>query len=60
MWVSIAIHWAMAVAAIVSARVIDAHQLVTWLALVLMNNTHAATVFYRFRTGAWRRMRLIG
>jgi MATE family multidrug resistance protein len=60
MWVSILIHWAMAVAAIMLARTVGAHQLVTWATLVIMNNAHCATIFYRFRTGRWRRMRLIG
>ena len=60
MRVSIAIHWAMAVAAILLVRVVHAHQYWAWSTLVVMNNTHALTVLYRYRTGKWRRMRLIG
>jgi MATE family multidrug resistance protein len=59
MWVSIAVHWAMAVAAIFLARVAHAQQFVTWSALIAMNITHASTVFYRFRTGKWREIALI-
>jgi MATE family multidrug resistance protein len=60
MRVAIALHWAMAVAAILFARVVHAHQLVTWSTLIIMNNAHAASVFYRFGTGKWREMELIG
>jgi MATE family multidrug resistance protein len=60
MWVSIVIHWAMAVAAVALARVIHAHQFVTWSTLILMNIAHASSVFYRFRTGKWRELELIG
>jgi hypothetical protein len=27
--------------------------------LIMMNITHASTVFYRFRTGKWREIELI-
>jgi MATE family multidrug resistance protein len=60
MRVSIAIHWAMAVAAIILVRAIHAHQYVAWSTLIVMNITHATSVFYRFRTGRWREMELIG
>jgi MATE family multidrug resistance protein len=60
MWVSIAIHWAMAVAAVLLVRVIHAHQYVAWSTLIIMNISHATSVFYRFRTGKWREMELIG
>ena len=60
MRVAIALHWAMAVAAVLFVRVIHAHQYVTWSTLIIMNNAHAASVFYRFRTGKWREMELIG
>ena len=60
MWVSIAIHWAMAVAAVVLARVVHAHQYVTWSTLVIMNIAHATSVLYRFRTGKWRKLVVIG
>jgi MATE family multidrug resistance protein len=60
MWVSIALHWAMAVAVVVLVRVVRAHQYVAWSALIIMNNAHATSVFYRFRTGKWRKMALIG
>jgi MATE family multidrug resistance protein len=59
MWVSIAVHWAMAVAAILLARAVRAPPLVTWCTLIAMNITHASTVYYRFRTGKWREMELI-
>jgi MATE family multidrug resistance protein len=59
MWVSISIHWAMAVAAVVLVRVVHAHQYVAWSTLILMNLSHATSVFYRFRTGKWREMELI-
>ena len=60
MWVAIALHWAMATAAVLLVRVIHAHQYVAWSTLIIMNNAHAASVFYRFRTGKWREMALIG
>jgi MATE family multidrug resistance protein len=60
MWVSIAIHWAMAIAAILLGRLVGAHPFVTFFTLILMNNSHAASVFYRFRTNKWREMQLIG
>ena len=60
MWVAIALHWAMATAAVLLVRVIHAHQYVAWSTLIIMNNGHAASVFYRFRTGKWREMELIG
>jgi MATE family multidrug resistance protein len=59
MRVSIAIHWAMAVAAILLVRVVHAHQYVAWSTLIAMNISHATSVFYRFRTGKWREMELI-
>jgi MATE family multidrug resistance protein len=60
MWVSIAIHWAMAVAVVLLARVVGVHPYVAWSTLIVMNNAHALSVFYRFRTGKWREMALIG
>ena len=60
MRVATALHWAMAVAAVLLARVVHAHQYATWSTLIIMNNAHAASVFYRFRTGKWRKMELIG
>ncbi len=60
MWVAIALHWAMAVATVILVRVIHAHQYVAWSTLIVMNNSHAMSVFYRFRTGKWREMELIG
>ena len=60
MWVSIVINWAMAVAAVVLVRLVHASQLVTWSTLIVMNVATAICVFYRFRTGKWKRMALIG
>ena len=60
MRVAIALHWTMALAAILLARVAHAHPYVTWSTMILMNNAHAASVYYRFRTGRWRAMALIG
>jgi len=60
MRVSIAIHWAMAVAVVVFVRVIHVRQYVAWSTLVIMNISTAIGVLYRFRTGAWQRMELIG
>jgi MATE family multidrug resistance protein len=59
MWVSIGINWALAAAAVLLARVLHVHQYVTWSTLIIMNNATALTVFYRFRSGKWRRMKLI-
>ena len=59
MWISIAIHWAMAVAVIILVRVIRVHQYLAWSTLVIMVNSHAFCVFYRFRTGKWKKIRLI-
>ena len=59
MWVSIAIHWAMAVAVVILVRVVHAHQYLAWSTLIIMNNTHALSVFYRYRTGKWRKISLI-
>ena len=60
MRVSILINWAMALAAVVLVRWVQAHQLVTWSTLIVMNVATALCVFYRFRTGKWKRMALIG
>ena len=60
MWVSIAIHWAMAAAVIILVRVVHAHQYLAWSTLIIMNISHALSVFYRFRTGKWRKIKLIG
>jgi multidrug resistance protein, MATE family len=59
MWVSIAIHWAMAFAAILLVRVVHVQQYVAWSCLIVMNITHGLSVFYRFRTGKWRKIQLI-
>jgi MATE family multidrug resistance protein len=59
MWISIAVHWAMAVGAVLLARAAKVHQFVTWSTLILMNLTHASAVYYRFRTGKWRELTLI-
>jgi MATE family multidrug resistance protein len=59
MRVAIALHWAMAVATVILVRVIHVHQYVAWSTLIIMNNAHATSVFYRFRTGKWREMELI-
>ena len=60
MWVFIAIHWAMAVAAVTLVGVIHAHPYVAWSTLLIMINAHGTNVLYRFRTGKWRQMKLIG
>ena len=60
MWGSIAIHWAMVVAVVILVRVIRVHQYTAWSTLIIMNITHAIGVIYRFRTGKWRKIELIG
>ena len=60
MWVSISIHWTMAVAVVLLVRVIHAHQYVAWSTLIVMNNATAICTLCRFRTGKWREMGLIG
>jgi Na+-driven multidrug efflux pump len=60
MWVSIAIHWAMAVAVVLLVRIWPVHPLIAWSTLILMNNSHAGSVFYRYKTDKWKQIRLIG
>jgi MATE family multidrug resistance protein len=60
MWVSVAIHWVMAIAVILLARVFHVHQYIAWSTLIIMNYTHFFAVWYRFRSGVWREKRLIG
>jgi len=60
MWVAIGLHWAMAISTILLVRVFHVQQVVAWCTLVIMNNAHAACIFYRFRTNKWKEMALIG
>ena len=59
MWVSVAIHWAMAIAVIILVRVFHVHQYLAWSTLIMMNNAHFLAVLYRFRGAKWRTMKLI-
>ena len=59
MWVSIAIHWSMAIAVIILIKVAHAHQYLAWSMLVVMNISHGASTLYRYRTGKWRKIKLI-
>ena len=49
----------MAIAVIILVRVVQAHPLLTWSTLAMMNNAHAMSVFYRLRTGKWKKIKLI-
>ena len=60
MWVSVLIHWVMAIAVILLARVYHVHQYLAWSTLIIMNYMHFFAVWYRFRSGVWREKQLIG
>jgi len=59
MWVSVSIHWAMAIAVVVLARVVHAHHYLAWSTLIVMNNCHFLAVLYRYRSGKWQTKKLI-
>lgn len=59
MWVSVALHWAMALAGLLLVRVFAVPPYAAWTALIAMNNIHFLSVFYRYRTGKWKKVKLI-
>ena len=59
MWVSVALHWAMALAGLLLVRVLELSPYAAWAALIAMNNIHFLSVFYRYRTGKWKKVKLI-
>ena len=50
----------MTVAVVTLVRVVHVHPYIAWSTLLIMNNAHAASVLYRFRTGKWKKIKLIG
>ena len=59
MCVSVAIHWAMAVGVILLVHAAKVDPYAAWLTLVAMNIAHVFSAWYRYRTGKWKRIRLI-
>ncbi len=59
MCVSVAIHWAMAVGVILLVHAAKVDPYAAWLTLVAMNIAHVFSVWYRYRTGQWKQIRLI-
>jgi multidrug resistance protein, MATE family len=59
MWVSVGLHWTMAVTASLLIHFFEVPPYTAWFTLIVMNNVHLLSVFYRFRTGKWKKVRLI-
>ena len=59
MWVSIIIHWGMAVAVILLVKFFHANQYVAFSTLIVMNNLDFLTRLYRYKSGKWRNINLI-
>ena len=59
MWVSVALHWVMAIGVYLLAHVVEVDPYVAWFMLIAMNNAHLLAAYYRYRSGAWKLIRLI-
>ena len=59
MWVSITIHWTMAISVVILIHFLKVNQYIAWSTLIIMNNIDFISLMYRFRTGEWRRIKLI-
>ena len=47
------------VAGLLLVRVLELSPYAAWAALIAMNNIHFLSVFYRYRTGKWKKVKLI-
>ena len=59
MWVSITIHWTMAISVVILIHFLKVNQYMAWSTLIIMNNIDFISLMCRFRTGEWRRIKLI-
>ena len=59
MWVSIIIHWGMAISVILLVKFFHANQYVAFSTLIVMNNLDFLTRLYRYKSGKWRDINLI-
>jgi len=59
MVVSIVIHWLMAAVVIIFVRVLHINQFAAWSVFLVTMNVHALSVFYRYKTGKWKSIKLI-
>ena len=59
MWVSIAIHWAMAVSVVLLVKVFNVNQYAAFSTLIVMVNFDFITKLYRYQTAKWRNINLI-
>ena len=59
MWVSITIHWAMAISVVILVHFLEVNQYIAWSTLIIMNNIDFISLIYRFRTNNWREIKLI-
>jgi len=59
MWVSITIHWAMAISVVILVHFLEVNQYIAWSTLIIMNNIDFISLIYRFRTNKWREIKLI-
>lgn len=59
MWTSVALHWTMAVAAILLIKVFHAPPAIAWTAFIAMICLIAAAFSLRFRAGAWRKIKVV-
>ena len=60
MWVSITIHWAMAISVVILVHFLEVNQYIAWSTLIIMNNIDFMSLIYRFRSNKWREIKLIG
>jgi len=59
MWVSITIHWGMAISVVLLVKIFNVNQYVAFSTLIVMNNLDFITRLYRYRSGKWRNINLI-
>jgi MATE family multidrug resistance protein len=59
MYISVAMHWFMAIGAVVLIRVVEAPPLTVWLFFIGFVVLLGAAIFWRFQNGAWTRMKVI-
>jgi MATE family multidrug resistance protein len=59
MLLSVSGHWILALAGIVLVRVVHAPPRVTWVAVVVLVMSVGVAMYLRYRTGHWRRIRMV-
>jgi len=56
---SIAVHWTLALVSIILVRVVSANPILVWCVFIGMIITLGVAMYLRFRSGAWRKIKLI-